>query len=171
MDLTVKEGVRGMDLAEMTKETTSFDDVMTNILATGKIPTDSEGLRNQQLALQNELKDAMNDGKIEEVVRIQAMLSSLPVRIKTAEVAEIKSNISSGNKRLDEIKEDFMEATRIRNQKHRIYLEKLKVMEAAGTDVMRVDFILSTLENEAESIRVARREYNQRLNNLMDAEL
>lgn len=127
----------------------------------------SQTLRNQKLALENELRSAMNDGKINEVVRIQSMLGSLPVQIKTAEIFEIKSKISSGNKRLDEIKEDFMAATRIRNQKHRIYLEKLNIAENAGTDVLKVDFILTTLENERENIYQARREFNERLNNLM----
>lgn len=133
----------------------------------GETIKNSQVLRNHQLALQNELKDAMSEGLIEEVVRIQAMLGSLPIRIKTAEVAEIKSSIASGNKRLAEIKEDFLEATRIRNEKHRIYVAKLKITEDAGTDVLKVDFILTTLDNEAESIRSARREYNEKLNNLI----
>lgn len=133
--------------------------------------TNAQTLRNQQLALESELREAMGNGKINDVVRIQSRLGSLPIRIKTAEVAEIKLNIASGNTRLAEIKEDFAHATGIRNQKHRIYLEKAKIMEAAGTDVLKVDVILTTLENEAENIRAARRDYNERLNNLISAEL
>ncbi len=95
----------------------------------------SQTLKNEQLRLQSELRECMGEGDAAGVVRIQNLLRELPIRIKTAEVAEIKLKITSGNKRLAEIKEDFAHATSIRNQKHQIYLDKLKIMQDAGTDV------------------------------------
>jgi hypothetical protein len=154
---------------DLVKESGSsvFDDAMNTILDNGKVPNDLDGLRVQQTNLQTELKDCMNAGDASGVVRIQNHLRDLPILIKTAEIRELRANIERATARLEEIKVETKLVEGVRGEKNKILAEKLRTVEEAGLDVRRVEFILYQLDNDAEIQRVARREWNSRLNILV----
>lgn len=132
----------------------------------------SEILKTQMFSLQAEMRDCINSGDAAGVVYVQNLLRDLPVLITAAEINEINQLIEQTNERLAEIPDDVLEAVRIKTERNKTLAEKLKIAEAAGLEVERVNFILFQLGNEAESLRDARREYRQRLNKIIeDAEL
>jgi hypothetical protein len=145
----------------------AFDGAMNTILDAGKVANDLDGLRVQQTNLQTELKDCMNAGDAAGVVRIQNHLRDLPILIKTAEIRELRANIDKANRRLEEIKVETKLVAGVRGEKNKILAEKLRTVEEAGLDVRRVELVLYQLDTDAENQRQARREYNQRLNNLV----
>jgi hypothetical protein len=148
----------------------AFDGAMNAILDNGKVPNDLnnlDGLLVQQTNLQTELKDFMNAGDAAGVVRVQNHLRDLPILIKTAEIKELRENIARATARLDEIKVETKLVEDVRGEKNKILAEKLKTVEEAGLDVRRVELILYQLDTDAENQRVARREWNSRLNNLV----
>lgn len=129
--------------------------------------TDSQTLRNQQLDLQNELSERMISGDAAGVLRIQNLLRELPVRIRAAEIAELRQNIDDCTARIVELKDetDFVES--LKGEQNRILAEKIKAVEEAGLAVERVNLILYQLDAESENNLEARREYNRRLNKLI----
>jgi hypothetical protein len=152
MDLAVKSGGSVLYDAETPKE----------------ITITSQDLHNQQLRLQEELREMMNEGNMEGILRVRNLLRDLPDRIVAAEVAEIKKGIEDCTKRLAEIKEEAEYARSVLADKNRILLEKLKVAERAGDEVVRVEFVLFQLNNEEQIMHGARREHKTRLQNLME---
>lgn len=128
----------------------------------------AQGLRNQQLALQNELREMMNAGNMVGVIRAQDMLRNLPAQIVAVEVSELKKKIDDCTARLAEIKEETVYAEQIRGKKNKILAEKIKAAEEAGLATRRVELVLFQLDNEAEIQREARREFRSRLNNFIE---
>jgi uncharacterized protein YoaH (UPF0181 family) len=154
---------------DLVKESGSsaFDDVMNTILDNGKVLTDSHGLKQQESALRDEIRELMLNGDSAGVVRVQNLLRDLPIRIIAAEVRELRENIDKANKRLEEIKVETKLVEGVRGEKNKVLAEKLRTVEEAGLEVRRVEFILYQLDNDAENQRQARRECQSRLNNLV----
>jgi iron only hydrogenase large subunit-like protein len=145
----------------------AFNGVMDTILDNGKVPVDATGLKQQESALRDEIREFMLNGDAAGVVRVQNLLRDLPIRIKAAEIKEIRENIDKANQRLEEIKIETKLVEGVRGEKNKILAEKLKTVEEAGVDVRRVEFILYQLDNDAENQRQARREYTSQLNILV----
>ncbi len=143
-----------------------FNDVMDGILGSGKTPHDKHGLEQQEMNLSAELTNAMNEGDLSSVISIQNKLNILPVLRRAAEIKELRQNIERANARLEEIKIEKAQLDTVRGEKNKILAEKIRDANEAGLAVRRVDFGLNLLDNDAENQRVARREYNQRLNQL-----
>jgi hypothetical protein len=143
-----------------------FNDVMDAILDNGKMPTDLHGLEQQEINLQTELTNAMNEGDLSSVISIQNKLNVLPVLKRAAEIKELRQNIERANARLVEIKIETAQLETVRSEKNKILAEKMQAVQEAGLVVRRVEFDLNLLDNDAENQRVARSEYNQRLNQL-----
>jgi iron only hydrogenase large subunit-like protein len=144
-----------------------FHNEMDAILDNGKVPVDATGLKQQESALRDEIREFMLNGDAAGVVRVQNLLRDLPIRIKAAEIKEIRENIDKANQRLEEIKIETKLVEGVRGEKNKILAEKLRTVEEAGLDVRRVEFILYQLDNDAENQRQSRREYTSRLNNLV----
>ena len=105
------------------------------------------------------------------VVRTQNLLRNLPMQIVAVEVSELKKNIDDCTARLTKLKEETEYAEQIRGEKNKILAEKIKEAEDAGLAVQRIEVVLYQLDNEAENLREARREFRNRLNNfIQDAE-
>jgi hypothetical protein len=162
MDLVIDAA----ETAYNSESAVKFNDVMDGILGSGKTPTDSHGLEQQEMNLQTELTNAMNEGDLSSVISIQNKLNILPVLRRAAEIKELRQNIERANARLEEIKIETAQLETVRGEKNKILAEKIQAMQEAGLVVRRVEFDLNLLDSDAESQRVARREYNQRLNQL-----
>jgi hypothetical protein len=162
MDLVIDAA----ETAYNSESAVKFNDVMDGILGSGKTPTDSHGLEQQEMNLQTELTNAMNEGDLSSVISIQNKLNILPVLRRAAEIKELRQNIERANARLEEIKIETAQLETVRGEKNKILAEKIQAMQEAGLVVRRVEFDLNLLDGDAESQRVARREYNQRLNQL-----
>lgn len=162
----MKQVIDAVETAYNNESAIKFNDVMDGILGSGKTPIDSHGLKQQEANLQTELTNAMNEGDLSSVISIQNKLNILPVLKRAAEIKELRQNIERANTRLEEIKLETAQLETVRGEKNKVLAEKLKAVEAAGLDVRRVDFDLNLLDNDAENQRQARREYNQRLNQL-----
>jgi hypothetical protein len=147
-----------------------FNNEMDSILERGKMPTDAHGLEQQEINLQTELTNAMNEGDLANVISIQNKLNILPVLRRAAEIKELRQNIERATARLEEIKIETAQFLIVRGEKNKILAEKIKDAEEAGLAVRRVDFDLNLLDNDAENQRQARREYNQRINQLTNAD-
>ncbi len=145
----------------------AFDDVINTILDNGKMPTDSHGLKQQESALRDEIRELMINGDAAGVVRVQNLLRDLPIRIKTAEIRELRENIDKATQRLEEIKIETKMVEGVRGEKNKILAEKIKIVDEAGLEVRRVEFVLYQLDSDAESQRSAKREWNKRLNILV----
>jgi hypothetical protein len=167
------ERIQSMDLVIDAAETAcnsesaiKFNDVMDGILGSGKTPTDTHGLEQQEMHLRTELNDAMNEGDLSSVISIQNKLNVLPVLKRAAEIKELRQNIERANARLEEIKIEKAQLETVRGEKNKILAEKIRDTDEAGLAVRRVDFDLNLLDNDAENQRVSRRECNQRINQL-----
>ncbi|HSK70885.1 MAG TPA: hypothetical protein VK892_04260 [Pyrinomonadaceae bacterium] len=153
MDLGTKQATSGLTAQEF---------------STSDAAMDSQTLKDEQERLQGELRERMNAGDAAGVLRIRNFLKNLPELINAAEIAELRQKIDQCTARLAEIREEREEAERIRGARNKILAEKIKDMQDAGLEVRRVDVILATLDNEAESRRVARREYTEQLKNFIE---
>lgn len=133
-------------------------------------PTSADLIR-QHGELAAEMSEAINDGDIEQMVRIDAQVKSLAPRIFATQLAELKANIEANESRKAEVEKEMETLRQIRADRNRKLARAILLQEKRGEAVVRADFALQVAQTELESIRVSRRELRAKLDTLKQAKL
>lgn len=156
-----------IDIEALLAETDKAIDTPTEI--TG---TDVDSLRRQQKLLAVEMREQLNSGLGHEAVTTRRLIDECEMRLKAAEIKSAREGISEATARLAEIKNEIEAARKIKGERNTILNEKIKAVQEANVEVERVNFVIYSLEQEADSTRDARQSFRERLEDLLhDAEL
>lgn len=131
--------------------------------------TDAESLRRQSEHLRLELREKLNAGLGDEAVRTRRMISECDIRIKAQEIKSARESISEMTARIAEINSEMESARQIKGEANAVLNEKLEAVEEAGVRVERVNLILYSLEQEADSLRDSRKTFRNQLENLLQS--
>lgn len=154
-----------MNVSEIKFE--SFETVLDGILAQpDKELTDSASLKSQMENLKLELRNYVNSGDAEGVIKTQGLLMNLPLRIRAAEIAEIKSELDTLPGRLEQLKSNEAEIIQLRAEPAKELGEMLERMDVLNNEVARYEFALGVADSERKGLEVYRRELRARLSNL-----
>lgn len=155
MDLTVKNGE------------SVFNGEVSGNLAT----MNSQALKNQRDTLRNELRERMSDGDADGVMRVKNLLRDFADLITATEIKELRRNIDAATDKLAVVKQETDAAEAIKAEHNRILADKIKAAETAGLAVERANLLLYQLDAERDSLLDARRQYNERLQELIQSEI
>lgn len=128
----------------------------------------SQVLRQEQITLENELRNYVLEGDVYRIMKTREKLNLYPDLITATEIKEVKQSIEQANKRLKEIQDETYFAEQLKAEKVKLYDEQLKLIEAAGIEIERKNQVLYLLDTERDSLLQARREFNEKLKDLIE---
>ena len=144
-----------------------FETVLDGILAQPDVESaDSASLRNQMESLKMELREFVNSGNAEGVIRTQRLLNDLPLRVRAAEIAETRAELDTLPGRFAQLKVNEIELIQLRAEPAKELGEILERMDVLNNEVARYEFALGVADSERKGLEVYRRELRARLANL-----
>jgi len=149
MDLTTVQ-TPAIDIAD---ELNELIQATEHIDETPSFTADSEGYQRQQEHLRDELREAYSNGDAQTAIDLRRLIEESQVRQRATEVLEARAAIENAKQQIVETNELVQEALSMRSDRQRIFAEKKRIAEDAGTAVQKIDFLIYRLENELTNYR------------------
>ena len=120
-------------------------------------------LRMQMEALKDELREAMAEGNSSEAFRLRQMLDAMPTAIKSAMISDLKEVLAEAESKLAEMEQEQKDLQELKDNRERIWHERLKAADDARGDVKEVQMAIFACDAKVQTARRYVRAYQQRL--------
>jgi hypothetical protein len=131
----------------------------------------SEQLKQVRQSLALELETAINDGNVDDLIRLDRQVRDLSARIFASQLAELKVSIEQNDARKGVIAKEVDALRQIKGLRNRQVGRAMMVVNRRQTNVNKAQFAIESAESELESIRVGNREMKKRLNDMKQTKL
>ena len=122
-----------------------------------------EDFKNRQALLTEQLQAAYLSGSVEDIMRTEAEIRSLPIRQRAAEIAQTTRAIKAVNERLQELEKEVAEGDLDFHELQKIMFEKQMELEPYQKAVTTAWLAVEALRNQKANHIVDRRELQRKL--------
>ncbi len=133
--------------------------------------TASEQLKQVRQSLALELETAINEGNVDDLIRLDSQVRDVSARIFANKISELKAAIEQNEERKTVIAKEINALREIKGVRNRQLGRAMMVVTRRQTNVNKAQFAIELAENELESIRVGNREMNKRLDDMKQTKL
>jgi hypothetical protein len=133
--------------------------------------TASEQLKQVRQSLALELETAINEGNVDDLIRLDSQVRDVSARIFANKISELKAAIEQNEERKTVIAKEINALREIKGVRNRQLGRAMMVVTRRQTNVNKAQFAIELAENELESIRVGNREMKKRLDDMKQTKL
>ncbi len=116
--------------------------------------------------LQRDLAEALNDGSVSDMWRLDSMIKNLGSQLFGAEITELKNFIDRNETRRADLIEEVELLRKLKTARVERLNEILVETQAARAEVGRAEVALQLAENESNNLRISTMNLGKRLNEL-----